>query len=428
MKYKLFIILLFFPFLVFSQKELKEANMHYENFEYSIAIPLYKTALYKDTTLQAVERLADCYRKTNQYKEALKWYQIAINIPYYSASTVYYLAEMLKSNGYYNEAIAQYEFYELYAPEKKPLIEKNINSCEYAKNIQVATNVTVENVKELNTKFSESGITFYNDQLIFSSDRKIGSNTLIDPWTNNSFYKIYASAFTNSKGKISIQKAKLLENNQINKTYHNAFPTFDYINKYIYFTRINFEKNPVKTYGIKSKSFSNRMEIYKSKNTSGKRWTAPIQLNINNVLNYSVMHPSISPDSKYIVFASDQNGGYGGYDLYISEILENDSLSVPKNLGPTINTEGNELFPTFNSFGDLYFSSDGHIGMGGLDLYKSEYKNEVFINITHLLPPFNSPQDDYSILFLDDRKHGYLCSDRLGGKGADDIYYFKYQP
>lgn len=416
--YLLFIFVFVFKFS-FAQKDLKLANFHFENYEYATAIPYYKNALYVDSTLEAVEKLAECYRQTNQYKDALYWYEKALQIPYYSATSVLYYADMLKTLGRYNEAIAQYEFYELYVQDnQKEKIKRMIKACEYAKSkYKNETEIKVENVKEINTKFSESGITSYNSQLIFSSDRKMGSNNLVDPFTKNHYFKLYAVNYSKNKEKFVYQKAKLFENYHINKTYHNAFPSFDILNKQIYFTRTQ----------LNQKVSTNRIEIYKSKSTNGKRWQEPQLLSINNSSQYSILHPAISPDSKFLVFASDQPGGYGGYDLYISEIKEDGTLSSPINLGNKINTDENDLFPVFNSFGDLYFSSKGHLGFGGLDIYVSEYRNGVFDTPIHLDAPINSSFDDYSILFIESKKSGYFCSDREGGKGADDIYYFEYQ-
>ncbi len=409
----------------FAQKELKLANYHFENFEFSKAIPLYLDALYIDTTLEAVEKLAFCYKKTHQYQEALNWYNRALEIPYFSSSSVLYYAEMLKYHARYNEAIEQFEFYKLYAPEKKEELEKEIKSCEYAKQIEPLKNIKVSNVKELNTKYSESGVTMFNNQLIFSSNRKYGSNQIIDNWTNNYYYKIYASSFSIEKSIIKYQRPKLFENTNINKGYHNAFPAFDILNNQIYFNRTEFEKNPNKAYQVKTKEFSNRVQVFKSNSSNGKRWSIPVPLDFNKPQSYSILHPTVSPDSKFLIFASDMPGGYGGYDLYISEILSYDSVSTPVNMGNIINSKGDELFPCFNSFGDLYFSSNGHLGMGGLDLYVSQYRNYEFGEINHLYPPFNSAQDDFSIYFLNNKNTGFFCSNRFGGLGEDDIYYFE---
>lgn len=420
MKNLIFLIFLFAFEIAFAQKDLKLANTHYVNAEYASAIPFYRSALYVDSTLEAIERLADCYRKTNQYKEALYWYEKALHIPYFSATSVLYYADMLRSAGRYNEAITQYEFYELYIQEnQKAKIKKRIESCEYAKTLITEKDVVkVTNLKEVNTKYAESGVCIYNSQLIFASDRKMGSSNLIDPYTKNQYYKLYSAAFNKSKEKINFQKARLFENYNINKSYHNAFACFDLINNLIYFTRTE----------IRPKTEFNRAEIYKSKTTNGKRWQTPEALSINLPSQYSVLHPSVSPDVKYLVFASDQPGGYGGFDLFISEIRDDGSLSQPVNLGNTINTEEDELFPTFNSFGDLYFSSRGHLGLGGLDLFVSEFRNGEFNKVKHLPPPINSSYDDYSIVYDEVMKSGYFCSDREGGKGSDDIYHFEYLP
>src|SRR5690606_20174790 len=142
----------------------------------------------------------------------------------------------------------------------------------------------------------------------------------------------------------------------------------------------------------------------------------------------SVGHPCISPDGKYLFFASDMPGGYGEADIYYCEIFDDGKLSEPRNAGPNINTAGNDFFPFFNDENKLYFTSNGHLGFGGLDIFESEFTDGKFSKAVNLGKVVNTSYDDFAMVFHKDNKNGYFSSNRPQGKGDDDIYAFFRKP
>ncbi len=411
---------LFLSLQVQAQKEYLKAKKLYENFEYQLAIPYYKDALAIDSTLESIEQIADCYRKTNQYKEALKYYKQALDIPYYNSSSVFYYAEMLYKTGDYTEAENQYTFYLNYEPANVDLINSRIKACKYAKELSnKPSSCIVENVKEINTKFAETGIAFSNNNLYFSSDRKAGNASMVDGWTGNAFYKIYTLPLKINNGKISFQRAKLFDAN-INKGYHAMSPTFSTDLTKMYYTFTELEKNPLKKHQVKSKDFTNKANINEAR-AKGKRWIYHSTIKNQESFYYSILHPCINADGTKLYFASDMPGGYGMFDLYYCTI-ENDSLSAPINLGNKINGPGMELYPSFANNEVLYFASDGHLGLGGLDNYMAKLKDTEVISIENLGFPINTSYDDFSYIFIESLKIGFFSSDREGGKGKDDVY------
>ena len=182
----------------------------------------------------------------------------------------------------------------------------------------------------------------------------------------------------------------------------------------LYFTRCmeNSKVKPVPT-----------CEIYFTKK-KGKDWISPVLLPLPYDSVSSFAHPSLSSDGKVLYFSSDMKGGYGGKDIWYIKKVKRDEWSEPINLGDEINTSGNELFPFIRADGSLYFSSDGHIGMGGLDIFKATFDTENNLrSVNNMNSPINSSNDDFGIIFEDEEERGYLSSNRVGSKG-DDIYRF----
>ena len=200
----------------------------------------------------------------------------------------------------------------------------------------------------------------------------------------------------------------------MNTSDHEASPTMNKRANELYFTRCmqNSKVKPVPT-----------CEIYFSKK-KGKNWISPILVPLPYDSISSFAHPSLSSDGKVLYFSSDMKGGYGGKDIWFIKKIQRDEWSDPINLGDQINTNGNELFPFIHSDGSLYFSSDGHLGMGGLDIFKAEFDLENNLrSVVNMNSPINSSNDDFGIIFEDDNERGYLSSNRVGSKG-DDIYSF----
>ena len=167
-------------------------------------------------------------------------------------------------------------------------------------------------------------------------------------------------------------------------------------------------------------------EIYFSKK-KGKGWTSPVLLPLPYDSISTFGHPCISPDGKFLYFASDMPGGQGGKDIWMMKKVKRDEWSTPINLGDQINTPGDELYPFIHPNGDLYFASNGHIGMGGMDIFKADFDDDgTLISVSNMKSPINSSTDDFGIIFEEKFERGYFTSNRPGGKGGDDIYQFNF--
>jgi outer membrane protein OmpA-like peptidoglycan-associated protein len=254
----------------------------------------------------------------------------------------------------------------------------------------------------------------YKDGVIFTSNR--GTTKMAqrkDNWTNESFSDLFYAKKDEDGNFKNIDAL----NGDINDKFHDGVPTFNRAGDFMIFTR-NFKK--------KRKKDSDGNKGLKLCSAEGKDgfWTNVQELPINDK-DYSTCHPTLSPDGRRLYFSSDRPGGFGGMDIYFSEKIGG-TWSDPINLGATINTSGNEIFPFMGDNDDLYFSSDGHRGVGGLDIYaakKANKNDETTWNTRENLGyPFNSKKDDFSFFINNDGKSGYFTSSRNGGKGGDDIY------
>jgi len=246
---------------------------------------------------------------------------------------------------------------------------------------------------------------------VFASSRNPGE---IYDWNNQPYLDLFQAEKTDSGDLINVKPLS----GEINTKVHESNAIFTKNGKTMYFTRNNF-KNGER--GVDSKKVSH-LKIYKAELTEGK-WTNITELPFNSK-NYSVEHPALSPDESQLYFASDMPGTIGSFDLFVVDIHTDGSYSHPKNLGPKINTDQREQFPFISSTNTLYFASDGHFGMGGLDIFKSVITAEAFSQPVNLSNVINSNLDDFAFLIDEENEIGYFSSNRLGGESNDDIYRF----
>ena len=210
---------------------------------------------------------------------------------------------------------------------------------------------------------------------------------------------------------------------RINTKFHESTSVFTKDGNTMYFTRNDFSGGKL---GV-DRTRTTRLKIYKSVK-SGKKWGRPKELPFNS-RNYSVAHPTLSPDETTLYFTSDMPGTLGASDLWVVDIFENGSFSKPRNLGPSINTESKETFPFVSSSNNLYFASDGHVGLGGLDIFVSKINDDSsFGEVINVGKPINGPTDDFTFIVDEEDRTGYFASNRKGGKGSDDIYIFRLRP
>jgi outer membrane protein OmpA-like peptidoglycan-associated protein len=415
----LFILILicFLPDQVFSQRlTTKLADKSFEGFAYAEAIRLYEYAYQKDTSDNyVVKRLADANRIIGNTKQVELWLNKLIDRQAQLPEDIFNYSQALKSNGKYLLAEFWLKQYASLKPDDRRL-NLQVSLLQYIKLLmRDSANYEIRNVS-LNTQGSDLGPAFYKDQLIFSSTSigfKSGDNYR---WNDLPYLHMYSAQIDASTGDLTspIPFAIKLKTN-----YHDGPVSFDQKKDLIYFTRNNFVKGKTS----KSKEGVVNLKIFTGKFENGEwKLTGGFDYNSNE---YSVGHPAIDRTGTILYFASDMPGGYGKSDLYYS-ILSNGQWSKPINLGPKINTEGNEFFPFISNDGVLYFASDGHGGLGGLDIFFSLPEQGIIFNtIQNMGYPVNSGKDDFGLALDSTGMRGYFSSNRLGGKGDDDLYFLK---
>jgi len=404
-----------FPIQSFSQKlTTKLADKSFDEFAYVEAIGLYEYAYKKDTTDNyIVKRLAEANRNVGNTEEVERWLKKLIDRHMEKPEDIFNYSQALKSNGKYLLAEQWLKEYSDLRPEDGR-VNLQVSLLEYIKFLmRDSVNYEIRNAS-VNTIGSDMGPAFYKNQLIFSSTSIGTKSGATYNWNELPYLHLYSSKI-NDNGDLSIPQPFAPK---IKTAYHDGPVSFDTKNDIIYFTRNNF---------VRGKTSKSREGVVNLKIFEGKlekddwKLTGSFRYNSDE---YSVGHPAIDKDGTVLYFASDMPGGYGKSDLYFS-VLSNGQWSKPFNLGPKINTEGNEFFPFMSQDGVLYFSSDGHGGLGSLDIYFSVPERGVFNTIENMGFPVNSSRDDFGLALDSTGMKGYFSSNRPGGRGNDDLYFLK---
>ena len=421
-------ITLFFLFLscssVFAQSSKKnkisKADKAFMMQNYHEAEKLYKDDYSKEKNRAKKAELiflqAECARNIGTpiyLKKAAMMYKRAIKAKYPHSEVFLRYAQVLQKQQNFSDARIQFEKYKSLKPDDQRAIV-GIESCKFA--MEALENPSRYELVPFqhNTNQEEYSPCFANkdyDELFFTSSRDGSLGKATDGFTGNSFTDIYWSKYDKKKKRWS--KPTPFEE-PMNTSDHEAAPTLNKRGNELYFTRCmqNSKIKPIPT-----------CEIYYSKK-KGKNWISPVLLDLPYDSISSFAHPSISSDDKVLYFSSDMKGGYGGNDIWYIKKVQRDEWSEPINLGDEINTSGNEVFPFIHADGSLYFSSDGHVGMGGLDIFKATFDSDNNLrSVDNMKSPINSSNDDFGIIFEDNEEKGYLSSNRIGSKG-DDIYQF----
>lgn len=395
--------------------QLKKANKYYENYDYAKAIPLYKKAVKRKGTVEGLEKLANSYRQVKDYKNAELVYAELMKQPNFDVINHFYYGLVLKNTGKIEEAKEQFRIYTSAAPTDK-VAQLSVKSCDEIKLwITKTQQFEVTLIPNVNSAHSDFSPVYYKDQMVFVSERTkdIVNNNKFER-TDQPYLNVYASTMKTGAGAAIFSKKAKPFSWAINTNYHDGPVCFNAEQNMMYLTRVNYVVS-------KDKNFINRPGIYTS-TLKGKKWSKATAFQYNSD-SYSVAHPSISADGQWLFFSSDMPGGQGGMDLYVCK-KNGEGWDQPKNLGSEVNTPGNEVFPYIRKDGALYFSSDGHPGFGGLDVFSTLKNGDKYAEVKNLGPPLNSYTDDFGIVFSDDINKGYFSSDRAGGIGSDDIYSF----
>jgi len=397
----------------------QDADNAFKFYQYYDAVSLYKKAYSKVKKNKAekariIYQIAECYRLTNDTKQAETWYKKAIAAKYPEPLATLYYADMLKVNEKYDEGVIQYNAYKALVPTDKRG-ENGVESCTLSQQWKDnPTRYEVENAKQFNTKEMDFAATYYDKkykQILFTSSRDGSIGKDLDLWTGQNFSDLWLSV----QDKKGVWSTPVSAGENINTKYNEGAACLNDKCNELFFTRCTYEKK--KQLGC---------QIYLSKK-KGIAWDIP-ELVVLGPDSFSYGHPSLTSDELTLYFSSDMEGGYGGKDLWmVHRTKKTKPWDKPVNLGATINTENDEMYPFIRDDGALFFSSNGLLGMGGLDIFKVEKVGDKWGTPVNMKYPINSAGDDFAIVFEGKLEKGYLSSNRKGGKGSDDIYSF-YQP
>lgn len=398
--------------------QISKGDMYFERGDYVRAISKYKKASKSPSPEQqdALVKLANTYKLINDYSNAESAYAAALEIDTLSlANEVFYdYAQVLKANNKYEEAAAQYKHYLRLNPKD----ENAKNALKFCREIKYYLSMpieyTVTPTSNINTERSEFSPFVSGDKLIFVAEReKFDIVTYSQQETNGQPYlNMFISNIDNGRVKKAKEYSTIL-----NTDYHDGPACISADGNTIYFNRSEYKEK---------KGFVNNSKLYTAQR-SGNDWKKVTPIDELNSDSYSIAHPSISSDSKVLFFSSNMPGGYGGKDIWLSKRdTVNNKWTKPINLGPDINTSGDEMFPSIRKDGTLFFSSNGLPGYGGLDIYSATQVDDKWLLNRNEGLDLNSNKDDFGITFLND-SIGYFSSDRVGGKGRDDIYHYHFQ-
>lgn len=385
----------------------KKANEMYALLGYQRAAAYYENVEGNLLDIEQIDQLANAARLNNQTQDAEAYYAKLVSV---STNPEYYLryAQMLQSNKKCEDATRWFKKYKSAAPDSNREFQMD---CRFDFQYSWHPEASVSNFEAVNSEELDFAATPFGEDLIITSNRKYRSAVARkDLWTMKNFTDL----FVVREGENQENEIKPLRGG-MSKKFHDGAASFARENTEVFFTR-NDEQG-------KNEEGEIRLKIYAS-NLEKDKWSTPRELQFNDS-KYSCAHPALSPDGDAMVFASDQPGGFGGMDLFISFRTQGE-WGEAQNLGPEVNSGGNELFPYWAKDGKLYYASEGHKGMGGLDVFMIQYQvaegENSWAERKHLGIPINSTKDDFAFYIDSSNTKGYLSSDREGGMGADDIY------
>lgn len=412
-------LIIAFSFNVYSQKEkVKVADKKYDNYAYIDAIKTYEKVAEKGyKSADMFKKLGNSYYFNAELEKAARWYGelFAMNTTDLEPEYYFRYAQSLRSIGQNDKANELLELFNQKSgnDSRGKLFMKNVNYLDAIK--ANSGRYKIEDAG-INSIYSDYGTALYANEIVFASARDTGSlGQRKHKWTNQYFTNLYSANLGENMTPGEPQKF----DKKINSKFHESTPVFTKDGKTMYFTRNNYLD------GKKGKDANKitLIKIYKA-TLENDSWSNITELPFNSD-NYSVAHPALSPDGKTLYFASDMPGTIGQSDLFKVKLNDDGSYGIPENLGKTINTEGRETFPFVNDENEIYFASDGHPGLGGLDVFVSDINaNGTFSDVQNLGADINSPKDDFAYLIDTKSRRGFFTSNRDGGLGYDDIYKF----
>ncbi len=403
-------------------RRLERAERAYELQQYYEAIDHYRRVLdrldrgEREKSAELTFKVAMCYKYTNNHRMAESWFRRAVRIDYPDPVAQLYLAQAKMQNGKYDEAREAYEAYMEKVPDdwRGP---HGLESVEFAmKLMDEPEDYDVEAMRLLNSRADDMTPAFGDHRgstLIFASSRDDALGRDEDPWTGHnhtSFFITYEDRAGNW------DRPSLLDEGPINTEYNEGAPSVNAPATEMYFTRCT-----------RAEDISMGCRIFRAAR-EGANWVNPQEITLTEDSMITVGHPAISPDELELYFVSNMPGNIGDKDIWVvRRQTRNDEFGSPENLGETINTKGDEMFPYVHEDGTLFFASNGHPGMGGLDIFTSQYRGGEWSEPENIGPPFNSSADDFGIIFKPGSEQGFFTSNR-GPRGIYDIYSFYQAP
>ncbi|WP_372751193.1 OmpA family protein [Labilibaculum sp.] len=387
-------------------QQIQKADRLYDNKEFAAAINYYQKHLENSDDIAIKRKLAHCYLQTQKDSEANYLLENIVSNPKANANDYLEYANLLKRFRNYDKAKIFFKKYATLQPDDKN-VEQLILSCNLINELQDNQLYLLKSLS-INSPQSDFASAFYKDGLIFVSGRKNSSSKQVDGRSGEYFLDLY---FSKKSGDHFLQPETFSDD--FNTKYHEGPACLSSNEKFIFFTRNKGNLN------LQGKS---ELNLYTAR-YNGSDWDKAELFQFSGQ-NYSIGHPTISADGRLLYFISNMDGGYGGTDIYVCQKL-GFTWSRPINCGPAINSEGNEMFPFIAEDGYLYFASDGHIGFGGLDIFKSIFDQNEWTYPVNLGPPFNSSKDDFGYIVKKNKNIGYFSSNR---NGSDDMFEFQQNP
>jgi len=407
-----------FSFNIYSQKaKIAAADKKYDSYAYVDAIKTYERVAEKGYKSEELfKKLGNAYYFNAKLEDAARWYGELFDMTTDLEPEYYYrYSSSLRSigeNDKANEMMAKFN-QSSGNDSRAKLFEKNRNYLEEIK--ENSGRYEIEDAG-VNSQYSDYGTAIYSDKIVFASARDTGSLVhRLHSWTNQPFTNLYVADL----GEEMIPGKPNKFDKNIKTKFNESTPAFTKDGNTMYFTRNNYLD------GKKGKDGNEvtLVKIYKA-TLENESWTKLTELPFNSD-NYSTAHPALSPDEKTLYFASDMPGTLGRSDLFKVQINEDGSFGIPENLGKTINTEGRESFPFVNDENEIYFTSDGHPGLGGFDVFVAKINTDgTFNKVQNVGADVNSPKDDFAYWIDTKSRKGFFSSNREGGQGYDDIYKF----
>lgn len=398
-------------------KKASKAKEKFSSFNYADAITSYEELIANGySSEEAYKNLGDSHYSNANYEEASNWYAKLVELSNANENSeyLYRYAQTLKSLKEYEKSDAWMKKFEQ-AKSMDLRAQKFVNKKDYLAEIKKNSGrYTIKNVP-INSMESDFSPAFYKNELVFSSARDTGTFTKsVHLWNKKSFLNLYSTALTENDAYGEVKKLS----KNVNKKAHESSPVFTKDGQTMYFTRNNFKNGSFS----RDKEGVSRLKIYKA-SLKNDEWTAITELPFNSD-QYSAAHPALNEEETKLYFSSNMPGTYGESDLFYVTINADGSYGIPVNLGNRVNTEARETFPFITQSDVLYFASDGHPGLGGLDIFGislNELDNAKAVNLGESI---NSEEDDFSYIINEGTKKGFFASNRTGGQGSDDIYSF----